>query len=70
MARSCTIVTMKFTDPSSDEVIRQTMPNSHQVWPPSSTIDSGGYDVQPERAAPLGMKKLASMITPPTKYTQ
>ena len=32
-ARSCTIVTMKLTDPSSDDVIRKTMPISHIVWP-------------------------------------
>ena len=32
-ARSCTIVTMKLTEPSSDEVIRKTMPISHIVWP-------------------------------------
>ncbi len=42
LARSWTIVTMKFTEPRSDDVIRKIMPISHQVWPPSSTIDSGG----------------------------
>ena len=31
---------------------------------------SGGYDVQPDCAAPPGWKKLASIVTPPTKYTQ
>src|SRR6476661_3629066 len=32
-ALSCTMVTMKFTEPRSDEVIRNTMPNSQSVWP-------------------------------------
>jgi hypothetical protein len=42
-ARSCTIVTMKFTDPRRDEVIRQIMPRSHQVCPfVAVMIDSGG----------------------------
>ncbi len=30
LARSWTIVTMKLTEPSSDEVIRKIMPTSHQ----------------------------------------
>ncbi len=32
-ARSWMIVAMKFTAPSSDEVIRNTMPISQSVWP-------------------------------------
>ena len=32
-ARSWMIVAMKFTAPSSDEVIRKTMPISQNVWP-------------------------------------
>ena len=56
------IVAMKFTEPSSDEVIRNTMPMSHKVWPLVAVMtDSGGYDVHPDCAAPPGMKKLASM---------
>ncbi len=62
LARSCTIVTMKLTEPSSDDVIRKTMPNSHIVWPlPSEMSDSGGYDVQPDCAAPPVRKKLESI---------
>src|SRR5688500_12300735 len=68
-ARSCTIVTMKLTEPSSEEVIRKIMPTSHHVWPLEMT-ESGGYDVQPDCAAPPGMKKLANITTPPWKYTQ
>ena len=65
------IVTMKFIEPSSDDVIRKIMPMSHHVWPLVAVMtDSGGYDVQPDCAAPPGTKKLASMTTPPTKYTQ
>ena len=40
-ARSCTMVTMKFTEPSSDEVMSRTIENSHMVWP-DSRIESGG----------------------------
>jgi hypothetical protein len=32
--------------------------------------DSGGYDVHPDCAAPPGIKKLATIVTPPQKYTQ
>ena len=65
------MVTMKLTDPSSDDVIRKIMPISHHVWPSVGVMtDSGGYDVQPDCAAPPGMKKLASITTPPMKYTQ
>ena len=64
-------MTMKFTEPSSDDVIRKTMPISHNVWPLVAVMtDSGGYDVQPDCAAPPGRKKLASIVTPPRKYTQ
>ena len=40
-ARSCTIVVMKLTDPSSDDVIRNTIPNSHQVCPVVAIAASG-----------------------------
>ena len=40
-ARSCTIVTMKLTEPSSDEVIRKIMPISHIVWPGAMTASGG-----------------------------
>ena len=33
LARSWTIVAMKLTAPSSDEVIRNIIPMSHHVWP-------------------------------------
>ena len=69
-ARSCTIVTMKLIEPRSDDVIRNAIPISHQVWPCVAMTDSGAYDVQPEFAAPPGAKKLASMMRPPTKYAQ
>ena len=61
---------MKLTEPSSDDVIRKIMPMSHAVWPTVAMTESGGYDVQPDCAAPPGRKKLASMTTPPRKYTQ
>ena len=61
------IVTMKLTEPSSDDVIRKTIPISHHVCPCVAMTDSGGYDVQPDWAVPPGAKKLASMIRPPGK---
>ncbi len=33
LARSWTIVVMKLTAPSSDDVIRKIIPTSHIVWP-------------------------------------
>ncbi len=65
------MVTMKLTEPSSEDVIRNTMPNSHIVWPLVAVMtESGGYDVQPDCAAPPGSTKLASIVMPPQKYTQ
>src|SRR6266545_5660188 len=74
LARSCTVVTMKLIEPSSDDVIRKIIPISHNVWPGAITA-SGGYDVQPDCAAPGPLSqpiwnKLASITTPPTKYDQ
>ena len=60
---------MKLIEPRSDDVIRKIMPTSHIVCPGEMTA-SGGYDVQPDCAEPPFGKKLESMTTPPTKYTQ
>src|SRR6202012_1443944 len=70
-ARSWMIVAMKFTEPSSDAVILKIMPTSQSVCPfmngcsgvASAMPAKGGYDVQPDLAAPPGMTKLKSMIT-------
>ena len=40
-ARNCTIVTMKFTAPKSDEKIRNSMPQSQTVWPIVAMFASG-----------------------------
>ena len=64
-ARNWKIVTMKLTEPRSDDVIRKTMPRIQTVCPSVAMTESGGYDVQPEFAAPPGMRKLASMSRPP-----
>ena len=50
------MVTMKLTDPSSDDVIRKIMPISHIVWP-GAMSESGGYEVQPDCAAPPVMEE-------------
>ena len=40
-ARSWIVVTMKLIAPSSDEVIRKTIPISHHVWPVPAMFASG-----------------------------
>ncbi len=69
-ARSWRIVTIILIAPTSDEPISTSMPTSHAVWPAVATSASGGYDVQPDCAAPPGRKKPASMITPAARYSQ
>src|SRR5258708_32668504 len=46
-ARSWMIVVMKFSEPSSDDVMRKIIPTNHHVWP-KLMIESGGYDVHPD----------------------
>ena len=68
-ARNWMMVAMKFTAPSSDDVMRKTMPMIQNVWPcVGIDVASGEYEVQPACAAPPGMKKLTSMMRPPRKY--
>src|SRR3954464_12501202 len=69
LARSWMVLPRELHEPSSDEVIRKIIPSSHIVWP-GLMSESGGYDVQPDWAAPPRWKKLASMMTPPMKYDQ
>ena len=67
-ARSCTIVVMKFSAPSSDEKISSSMPTSHSVWPwPARCRRAADTTSSPMLAAPPGAKKLASMTTPPAR---
>ena len=40
-ARNWMVVTMKFTEPSSDDVIRKIIPISHIVCPVVANTDSG-----------------------------
>jgi hypothetical protein len=40
-ALSCMIVVIIFIDPNKDDVMRNTIPISHMVWPDSKT-DRGG----------------------------
>jgi hypothetical protein len=66
-ALSWSIVVIKFTDPRSDDVIRQIIPKSQTVCPAVAITDRGAYDVHPEAAAPPGIRKLESIVSPPTK---
>ncbi len=70
LARSWMMVTMKLTEPRSEEVIRKIIPISHHVCPSVAMSDRGGYDVQPDWAVPPGTAKLASMMRPPGRYIQ
>ena len=70
LARSWMMVVMKLTAPSSDEVIRKIIPMSHIVWPMPARTERGVYDVHPDWAAPPGVTKLASIVTPPRKKNQ
>ena len=64
-ARRWMMVTMKLRAPSSEEAIRKIMPTSQAVCPVVAMSARGGYEVQPELAAPPGSKKLVSITTPP-----
>jgi hypothetical protein len=61
------MVTIILIEPRSEDVIRKTMPRIQKVCPVVAITARGGYDVQPELAAPPGKKKLTSIIMPPTK---
>jgi hypothetical protein len=55
------------TEPNSADTISRNIPTSQNVCPVVAKSASGGYDVQPEFAAPPGRKKLASMTSPPAR---
>ena len=63
-------VTKILTDPNREDVIKSTIPQSHTVWPMVATSANGGYDVQPELAAPPGTKNPMAITTDPKKYIQ
>jgi hypothetical protein len=63
-ARSCRIVTIMLIELSIDDSTSRNMPSSQAVWPIVAMSESGGYDVQPEAAAPPGRKKPAIMTRP------
>src|ERR1051325_2732291 len=50
-ARMLMVVTRKLIAPKSEEVMMITMASSHTVCP-GLMMDSGGYEVQPDCAAP------------------
>ena len=50
-------MTMKLIAPSSDDMIRSSMPTSHQRLARGAMSASGGYDVQPDCAAPPGSEE-------------
>ena len=66
-ARQATTVANRLTAPIIDDTPSRKMPASHHVWPDEATIASGGYDVQPELAAPPGSAKLAIISSPATR---
>src|SRR5438445_6355796 len=48
------MVTRKFIEPRIDELPRMITPTSHRLWPNGPRALSGGYDVQPASALPVG----------------
>src|SRR5215467_9425502 len=48
------MVTRKLIEPRIDEAPRMKTPTSHKLCPNGPCTLSGGYDVQPESAAPVG----------------
>ena len=58
-------MTIKFTEPRSEEVISKTIPKSQNVCPLVAMTESGAYEVQPEFAVPSFRAKLESMTKPP-----
>src|SRR3954462_11605977 len=63
-ARMVMIVTRKFSAVAIDDAPANCTAMLKNVWPSGTSVDSGGYDVQPVEKAPPGAKKLASMMTP------
>jgi len=70
LARMFSVVTMKFTEPSSDEAMMMTIAISQIVWPGGAATDKGAYDVQPDCAAPPGARNADSITMPPTRKAQ
>src|SRR6267143_4642236 len=48
------MVTRKFIEPRIEELPRMNTPTSHRLCPNGPRALSGGYDVQPASAAPVG----------------
>jgi hypothetical protein len=67
------IVAMKFTAPSSDDVISNTIRSArtsvHQTAWESANVASGEYDVHPACAALPGNEETRKQVRPPSKYT-
>ena len=51
----------------AEDVIKNTIPSNHTVCPVVAILDNGGYDVQPEFAAPPGSTKPYIITNPPKK---
>ena len=65
------MVTMKLIAPASDEAVRMWSERIQRSWPlPGAWVESGGYAVQPDFAAPPSAKKLSISTAPPRKKSQ
>src|SRR2546430_11901778 len=56
-ARSCTMVTMKLIEPSSELVMISTIARHHTVCPEGAMSESGGELIPPDRAGPPGREE-------------
>ena len=69
--RMFTIVTTKLIAPASDETVRMCSARIQRSWPlPTDWTESGGYDVQPDFAAPPSAKKESRSTIPPKRKSQ
>ena len=69
-ARPWTTVAIMVMAPSEDDNPIRKMPTSQKFCPAEAITASGTYDVQPEFGAPPSTKKLASITSPPARYSQ
>ena len=69
-ARNWMTVVITFIAFSMDDIPRRMMPISQKSWPRVAMTASGGYDVQPEFAAPPVTQKLAEHQQPGSEKIQ
>src|SRR5580765_6957792 len=64
------MVTRKFIAPRMDDAPRIKTPTSHRLWPNGPCTLSGGYEVQPASAAPVGYLPVGSGKKKPDRISK